>query len=370
MDSDAKMNKLLLNAMFALNEAGDELDEIYRIGLETAVSLLNANSGCMFKRDDWDDNKWSVVRLFQFDKQIAEKIANSPLLSRVANNGNTQNSMEFIDWYQNERVATPDAIIVFPIKLFKWSKWVLQIELENQSTTTEKSYQQTVNYCHQFGLILERIFSHEELKHEMQMILFEIRNTLGIIYGCSQFLLKEEDDLLSPPQRELLQLIFDSANRTNTFLHPRILYYPVHRSGLENINSKTIQNEILKSYPNTSINFPIEFTLQVDEFNFLNVIQPIFEKPIERHIKSFSDPQNAKLTIECFFEDLSLTDEGISELEPYQLNSIMLKKHDWPIQTLKTYINYMGGQFKISTEAGKGYTLTITFPIVTEDANE
>ncbi len=49
MESNVELNKHLLNKMLDLNEAGDNLDEIYRIGLETAVSPLNANRGCIFK---------------------------------------------------------------------------------------------------------------------------------------------------------------------------------------------------------------------------------------------------------------------------------------------------------------------------------
>ena len=38
METNIETNQLLLKAMFALNEAGDDLDEIMRIGLQTAVS--------------------------------------------------------------------------------------------------------------------------------------------------------------------------------------------------------------------------------------------------------------------------------------------------------------------------------------------
>ncbi len=56
MDANAELNQTLLNAMFALNEAGDNLDEIYRIGLETAVSLLNADRGCIFEREVYSNH--------------------------------------------------------------------------------------------------------------------------------------------------------------------------------------------------------------------------------------------------------------------------------------------------------------------------
>ncbi len=61
MEASAETNQLLLNAMFALNEAGDDLGEIMRIGLQTAVSLLNADRGCIFERDEWDNDKSSSM---------------------------------------------------------------------------------------------------------------------------------------------------------------------------------------------------------------------------------------------------------------------------------------------------------------------
>ncbi|KAA3660610.1 MAG: hypothetical protein DWQ04_18935 [Chloroflexi bacterium] len=77
---------------------------------------------------------------------------------------------------------------------------------------------------------------------------------------------------------------------------------------------------------------------------------------------------NPELTINCFYEDSNLTTDNSL---PSQRNySAIFQAGDAPLFLMKKFVNYNGGQFKISAEAGKGYTLTITFPIVTDDANE
>jgi len=136
MKSNAELNELLLNAMFALNEAGDDLDEIYKIGLETAVTLLNANRGCIFERDEWDDDKWTVTKSFNLDAEDANTLEVSRIISSKLHQGD------------NLLFLSPTTI-GYSLKIYKWVYWILYFEGESLQHNFETRASLIKQFFHQ-----------------------------------------------------------------------------------------------------------------------------------------------------------------------------------------------------------------------------
>ncbi|MCA9927018.1 MAG: hypothetical protein KC419_01020 [Anaerolineales bacterium] len=368
MSANAELNKTLLNAMFALNEAGDNLDEIYRIGLETAVSLLNADRGCIFRRDDWDDDKWTIAQIHQIDQKQAEIITAAQLLSQAVENEGFPISSELFNLYQDNGIATPDAIYCFPLKMHQWPKWCMQIERNSLTQLDEKKLQVVQQFCHQVEKFLQKICQFEDAKNFLIPAIYSTRAPVSIVIGSMQLMLLDNDPLTNQQQQ------YVEATDNAAKLIERAIQTATYVSQLFNkqhlIRSQKLYKKINELPSQTITNLLIdEFTLHVNEFFFFHLLEAVLKKSAQSHIEIRKKSANPKLIINCFYEDSSLTIENASNFYVLHHSSI-LHADDAPLSLMKTFINYNGGQFKISAEAGKGYTLIITFPIVTEDTHE
>ena len=368
MENDAELNQMLLNAMFALNEAGDNLDEIYRIGLETAVSLLNADRGCIFERDDWDDNKWTIIKSFQFDSQIAETVTAAQLLSPAADEVDFPFTSKLFALYQEHGIATPEKIYYFPLKMFKWTRWILHIEVDSQSQLSEERQKAANQFYNQFETSLQKINQFNKINDVLPAVLHDTRAPNSNVIACMELLLMENDDTLSDQQKVIVDLAQNAAKRIqNTILSATYYSRPFNRN--HSIDLHELVKEIYQFSPQTTIQLPTnKFVLFANELFLAHLFKAILKTSTQSQITLDKNSTKLYLMLTCFYEDLNLQGDIHSNQKWHY--SPFLEPDNAPLFLMKSFVNYNGGQFKISAEAGKGYTLTITFPIVTEDANE
>ncbi len=175
MNADAELNQTLLNAMFALNEAGDNLDEIYRIGLETAVTLLNANRACIFERDHFKQDTWKRTNTIHADSTEKSLAGEFTVLPEELNPNDG-------DFY----VASNQ--ISYPIKIYHWTFCIFYFEgvnlhknFQNQSQTIEKFFQQ-------ISIFVKKAFQNQEFFEFLHSYFHEVYRPLGFMTGYADLL--------------------------------------------------------------------------------------------------------------------------------------------------------------------------------------
>ncbi len=371
MDANAELNQMLLNAMFALNEAGDNLDAIYRIGLETAVSLLNADRGCIFERnkwDEWEDNKWTIAKTHQFDQKQAKLITTTHLLSQAVENEYFPIASKLIELYQGNDMFIPEAIYSFPLKMFRWPKWFMQIEANNQVLLNERKLQVVNQFCNQVERFLQKACQYEKTKQFLMAIIHQIRAPTSIAIGTMDLMLVGAMGSITDQQKELIELAKNAATRILE-TYQSATPFPLLFNQQQPLAAQVFYKRIKEFSPQLGNRLPTdEFIILINEAFFFHLIEAILKKSTQSQIEISKKLANPKLTINCFYEDLNLTTDNSSPI--WRSYDAILQAGDAPLFLMKKFVNYNGGQFKISAEAGKGYTVTITFPIVTEDAHE
>ncbi|MCA9921348.1 MAG: HAMP domain-containing histidine kinase [Anaerolineales bacterium] len=358
MSANAELNETLLNAMFALNEAGDDLDEIYRIGLETAVTLLNADRGCIFQRDEWDDEKWTVVQTVNLNARHATSITTSTLLSEISSQ-------------QSNGILIKPKMIGYPLKIYKWTYWILYLEGENIQHNYENVASLFNTFFHQLTEYFQKA-NQTEVPRFLTSLQFEIRNLLSMIIGFAEAL-KEglfgemtEDQLEGVNRiRHYSVKLLDISNQSFAFTR-QFDEIPFENVLVSDLMDLLNVKELIIEERNLTRNS----TLHIDKFFFQDLINSLLSKATSCQVSTFNKKTDPFLEINIFYEDASAVSINLTYPNWFKIPTNIFTKGNIFPKAMKAFLNKMGGTLKMSAEAGKGYTLTITFPIVVENANE
>ncbi len=359
MESTAEMNEQILNAMFALNEAEDNLDEIYRIGLETAVSLLNANRGCIFQRDEWIDNKWLIIKTANFDPNDAKLFTAS-------------SRFESIIKQENNEISVSPTFLGYPIKIEKWTNWVLYFEDENLDQIYKSNASLINQFFHQLSRYATKTNQANTFLELFNVWSNESRAHMSIISGYSTLLLEKEFGKLNEDQLDFTNNINQRINKLNDLTN-HILSYAMLSQNL-NFEEIYISDLLLTLKDWEEIIDQQEFLnsekIHFDRFLFHQLISTFLQKASRCKIYSFYNQSKQVLAFDLYYEDISASSTKLTYRDWLHLPEKIFGRHSMSRQAMKSALNKMGGQLKISAEAGKGYTLTITLPIVMDEANE